>query len=364
MKLHDIITTLESWAPLSYQDEWDNSGLMVGDPDMEISGILISLDTTVGVLQEAISNKCNLVVSHHPLIFNGLKNITPAIPEFSIIQTAIKKNIGVYAIHTNLDSKLESLNHFLGKKIGLENISILKPKTGYLKKLVTFCPVDNASNVKDALFEAGAGHIGEYDCCSYTGNGQGSFRASNEANPFVGEKDVIHQEDESRIEVIFPIHIEKRLIQALLESHPYEEVAYDIYPLTNLFPDLGAGIVGTLPEPVWDRDILLEVKELFGMKALRHTELLDKKISKIALCSGAGAFLIPEAKRQGVDLFLTADLKYHDFQASEGDLLLADIGHFESEHYVKEILHAILIEKFPTFAVLISERETNPINYL
>jgi len=364
MKLQEIISTLESWAPLFYQDEWDNSGLIVGDPDAEITGILISLDTTDEVLQEAISNKCTLVISHHPLIFHGIKKLTPAIPEYQAIQTAIRNNIGIYALHTNLDSKLESLNHFLGRRLGLEKISILKPKTGYLKKLVTFCPIDHTSSIRKALFEAGAGHIGEYDCCSFTGNGQGSFRASNKANPFIGEKDSVHFEDENRIEVIFPIHIEERLIQALVESHPYEEVAYDIYPLSNAFSEVGAGIVGTLPEPIRDKDILHKVKELFGMKVLRHTDPRDKQVSKISICSGAGAFLIPEAIRQGVDLFLTSDLKYHDFQVGGEDLLIADIGHFESEHYVKEILKAVLVEKFPTFAVLISERETNPIKYL
>ena len=364
MKLHEIIATMESWAPLSYQDEWDNSGLIIGDPNTEVTGILISLDTTAEVLQEAISNKCNLVVSHHPLIFHGLKKLTPAIHEYPVIQFAFQNNIGIYALHTNLDNKLESLNHFLGKKLGLEKISILKPKTGYLKKLVTFCPIGHTSNIREALFEAGAGQIGEYDCCSYTGSGQGSFRASDEAKPFVGEKNIVHFEDENRIEVIFPIHIEKKLIHALQESHPYEEVAYDIYPLSNSFAKVGAGILGNLPEPKRDTDILCLVKELFNMKILRHTVPLDRKISKIALCSGSGAFLIPEVIRQGADLFLTGDLKYHDFQAGREGLLLADIGHYESEHFVKEMLYAVLIEKFPTFAVLISEREINPINYL
>jgi len=363
MKLKKIISVLESWAPSSFQEEWDNSGLILGDPSMEVTGIMVSLDTTYKVLQEALANQCNLIISHHPLIFRGITKITPALPEFQIIQEAIQKQIAILALHTNLDNRADSLNHFLGRKLGLEKIRILQPKKGYLKKLVTFCPSDHVDKVRESLFAAGAGHIGNYDQCSFNSAGQGSFRASEEANPFVGEKEIMHFEDETRIEVIFPAPIEQKLIRALLRDHPYEEVAYDIYPLDNLFQQAGAGVFGQFPESVSSEHFLKLVKQTFELDLVRHSTPPDKPVKTVAICSGAGAFLIRNVNLMSLDAYLTGDLKYHDFQGVGNGLLLADIGHYESEHFVKEMLKELLIEKFPNFAVLISERETNPVKY-
>lgn len=363
MKLKEIISVTESWAPSSFQEDWDNSGLILGDPSMEVTGIMVSLDTTIEVVQEAMSKKCNLIISHHPLIFKEIKNITPSLPSYDIIQTAIRNDIAILALHTNLDNKANSLNHFLGEKIGLEKMRILQPKRGYLKKLVTFCPSPHANMVRDSLFNAGAGHIGQYDRCSFNTTGLGSFRASGEANPFVGEKNIMHFEEETRIEVIFPLHVEHKLIAALIENHPYEEVAYDIYPLDNVFHQSGSGMTGQLPDQM-DSGIFLDlVKQAFGLRILRHSNP-PEKIKTVAVCSGAGAFLIRNVIQMKIDAYLTGDLKYHDFQDISGNLLLADIGHFESERFVKEMLKELLIEKFPNFAVLISERETNPVKYL
>ncbi len=363
MKLKEIISVLEAWAPLSFQEEWDNSGLIIGDPQMDISGILVSLDTTNQVLEEALTRQCNLIISHHPLIFKGITKITPALPEYYAIQSAIKNNIAILALHTNLDNRNDSLNHLLGDKIGLKQIKILQPKRGYLKKLITFCPSDHADKVREALFSAGAGQIGNYDCCSFNTPGTGSFRASEETNPFVGERNSIHVEEEIRIEVIFPKYIEQRLIEALIRCHPYEEVAYDIYLLDNLFHQVGAGIYGNLPEPMNPEKFLQMVKTAYDLDLIRHTKPGNELIKTAAICSGAGAFLIRNVHQNGIDAYLTSDLKYHDFQGAPDGLLLADIGHFESEQFVKEMLKEFLIEKFPNFAVLISERESNPIKY-
>jgi len=330
---------------------------------MEISGIMVSLDTTFAVLEEAKAHKCNLVISHHPLIFKGITTITPRIPEFKAIQFAIQNDISVFALHTNLDNKKDSLNLLLGGKIGLEKMQILQPRKRYLKKLVTFCPSNHAESIRESLFDAGAGHIGNYDCCSFNIPGNGTFRASDLANPFVGEKGKTHVENEIRIEVIFPEYIEQGLIKALLQSHPYEEVAYDIYSLDNLFDQVGSGIFGSLPVSMKPANFLDMVKSTYKLDFVRHTDPGDKLIRNVAICSGAGSFLIPSVYQHGIDAFLTGDLKYHDFQGAPEELLLVDIGHFESEEFVKEMLKEILIEKFPNFAVLISVRESNPIKY-
>ncbi len=363
MKLEEVISVLESWAPLSFQEDWDNSGLIIGDPMNEISGMMVSLDTTLAVLEEAHAHHCNLVISHHPLIFKGVTKITPHIPEYKAIQFAIQNDISVFALHTNLDNKKDSLNHLLGSKIGLEKMQILQPRKGYLKKLVTFCPSNHADSIRESLFDAGAGYIGNYDCCSFNIPGHGTFRALDLANPFVGEKNKTHVEDEIRIEVIFPEYIEQGLIKALLQSHPYEEVAYDLYPLDNLFNQVGSGISGLLPHPMKAGDFLKMVKQTYELELVRHSNSGDKLIKTVAICSGSGSFLIRNVRQNGIDAFLTGDLKYHDFQEVSGTLLLVDIGHFESEEFVKEMLKEILIEKFPNFAVLISERESNPIKY-
>jgi hypothetical protein len=266
-------------------------------------------------------------------------------------------------LHTNLDNSFDGLNALLCKKFGIIKYKILLPSGNQLNKLVTFCPLEYAEKVRNSLFIAGAGHIGNYDCCSYNIGGQGTFRASENAKPFVGEINKLHFEDEIRIEVIFPSFLEKKLISTLIENHPYEEVAYDIYPLKNKYGRSGAGLVGDLQNEMDLFDFLGIIKDLTGIPVIRHTAQVGKKIRRVALCSGSGSFLIQEAINEKADLFLTADLKYHDFFKSQGNMVLADIGHYESEQFVKEWIYAVLIEKFPNFAVLISETNANPVKY-
>jgi dinuclear metal center YbgI/SA1388 family protein len=363
MNVQDIAGFLESKVPLDFQEEYDNSGLLIGNPEREVTAVLICLDITDAVMDEAISKKCNMIISHHPLIFKGVKRLTGSDDEQRMVIKAVQNDIAVYALHTNLDNSFNGLNELLCKKLRIEKNRILLPSANQLNKLVTFCPRDLAEKVRMALFNAGAGNIGNYDCCSYNISGQGTFRASDKAKPFVGEINRLHVEDETRIEVIFPSYLENELIRALKKNHPYEEVAYDIYALKNRYEKVGSGMIGELEKEIELIDLLNKIKEVTGIPVIRHTNPLGKKIKRVALCSGSGSFLIGEAIHAEADLFLTADLKYHDFFRTEGKLVLADIGHFESEQFVKEWIYSEMIEKFPNFAILISETNTNPLNY-
>jgi dinuclear metal center YbgI/SA1388 family protein len=363
MKIADITRYLEELAPLAYQEEYDNCGLLIGDGQADLTKALLCLDVDAGVMDEAVSLGCNLVIAHHPFIFKGLKKLVPGRIETRVIETAIRHGIAVYAMHTNLDNRLEGLNALLLSRLGVVRHRILRPMENLLSKLVVFCPHARAGAVRDAMFAAGAGVIGNYDSCSFNLAGDGTFRALEGANPFVGEKNSLHSEPETRIEVILPRHGADRVVAAMLAAHPYEEVAYDLYPLSNRHARVGAGLIGELDEPVGEREFLGRVREELRVPVIRHSAWTGRPVSSVAVCSGSGAFLVADALRAGAGVYLTADLKYHDFSGFGNRMLLADIGHYESEIWVKEWLHAALIEKFPTFAFLISESGTNPVNY-
>jgi len=364
MKLKQIINPLEKFAPLSLQESYDNAGLLIGSTEQEIKGILISVDVTEKILDEAIEKNCNLVVSHHPLIFKGLKSITGKNATERMVQKAILNKLAIYAMHTNLDNTYLGVNDILCKKLGIINTRILSPKRDLLKKLVTFCPVNKAEKVREAIFDAGAGHIGDYDKCSFSLEGTGSFRGSENTKPFVGKKGDIHYENEIRIETIFPFYKENEILKALFLAHPYEEVAYDIYKLDNLFHLTGAGKIGELKVEMDENQFLLMVKEIVKTACIRYSGHLNKKVKKVAVCGGSGSFLINEAKRAGADVFLTGDVKYHEFFDVGPEMIVADIGHYESEQFAKELIYSVLIENFSNFAVLISETNTNSVNYL
>jgi len=364
MKIKEICKYLEEFAPLTLQEPYDNSGLLVGDPDHEVNKALITLDITEEVIQEAIDNNCGLIISHHPIIFNGLKQITVGNHVERVIIAAIQHDIALYAIHTNLDNVAEGVNGMISKKLGLINQRVLQPAKDILKKLVTFAPAKNAESVRQAIFDAGGGHIGNYDYCSFNMEGEGSFRANEDANPHVGEINKIHYEKEARIEVIYPSYKEKAILSAMLKTHPYEEVAYDIYPLDNKFNNVGAGLIGELPVALDDEVFLNRVKEIFQVPCIRHSRLLGKPIKHIALCGGSGSFLLKTARLAGADIFLTGDVKYHQFFETENTMVIADIGHYESEQFTKDLIHQILIKKIPNFALQISEVNTNAVNYI
>lgn len=364
MKIREITNYLESIAPLEYQESYDNAGLILGNPSDEITGALITLDVTEKVVDEAIKDGFKLIISHHPLIFHAIKKINGKSDLEKSLIKAVKNDIAIYASHTNLDSVTGGVNSKICEKLGLINCKVLSPVKGNLKKLVTFIPSDHFEKVQKAIFDAGAGHIGNYDSCGYSVEGVGSFRGNESTNPFVGEKGQLHLEQEKRFETIFHSHIQGKVINALLESHPYEEVAYDIYPLDNMMPATGMGMIGELKNAMDERDFLLLTKDIFKSGAVRHSPLLSKPVKKIAVCGGSGGFLIKQAIALNADMFITADLKYNQFFDAEGKIVIADIGHYESEQYTKEVIYELLTKKFPKFAIRLSEINTNPINYL
>ena len=363
MRLSVLIKHLEAYAPLNYQEDYDNSGLIIGHAELEVHGALVALDCTEAIVDEAIAQNCNLIITHHPIVFKGLKKLNGKTYIERVVLKAIKNNIALYAIHTNLDHVYNGVNGVICKRLGLKNPRILSPKKGLLKKLVTFCPVDEAPGLREALFAAGAGNISNYSECSFNAEGTGTFNGNELTNPFVGEKGIQHQEHEVRIETIFLVQDERKVLVALLENHPYEEVAYDIYALENKLDTVGAGMVGWLEEGMEAADFLKFVKEKMDVTVIRHTKAPSKKIKRVAVCGGSGSFLLPDAIAAGADAFITADFKYHEFVDAEEKLMIADIGHFESEQFTSHLLIDIIKEKFPNFAVRLTEHNTNPIYY-
>lgn len=364
MKIKEIISALERFAPLPLQDGFDNAGLQVGLTDAEATGALLCLDVTEAVVDEAIALGFNLIVAHHPLIFKGYKSITGRDYVERCILKAIRNDVVIYAAHTNLDNAPQGVNAKIAEKIGLKNLRVLEPKEESLLKLVTFVPQPHAEAVRNALFDAGCGCIGDYDSCSYNVEGEGTFRAQEGTHPFCGEVGKLHREPEVRIETVLPAFRRSAAVKALLKAHPYEEPAFDLYPLKNAWTQVGAGMVGELEEPETELEFLKRIKKTFEVGCLKHTRLSGRLIQRVALCGGAGAFLLPRAVGAGADVFLTGEVKYHDYFSYEQDILVAEIGHYESEQYTKEIFYSIIQEMFPALAVQMTRVNTNPIKYL
>lgn len=361
--LSSIISILEKLAPPHYQESYDNAGLIVGNNSLEITGAVICLDSTEEVIEEAIKSKCNLVIAHHPIIFSGLKKLNGKNYIERAIIKAIKNDIAIYAIHTNLDNVREGVNKKIADKIGLMNCKILAPLKNKLRQLVTFVPHDNASKLRQSLFKVGGGAISNYDECSFNISGIGTFRGNENSNPVIGRKGSQERVDETRIEIIFPAHIQELLIETLKQNHPYEEVAYYIYDLSNSWDFHGAGMVGELSTPLLEKDFLLLVKNKMRASSIRHTKFLKRKIKTVTICGGAGFFLLPEAIKVGADVFVTSDVKYHQFFDADKKILLCDIGHYESEQFTIDLLHEYLNKNLPTFALRKSKTVTNPVNY-
>ncbi len=363
MFIADVIKELENFAPASTAEDFDNVGLLVGDPSEKITGVLITLDTLEEVVDEAIEKKCNLIVSFHPIIFSGLKKITGRNYVERAVIKAIKNNIAIYAIHTALDNHKLGVNKMICDKLGLQNTRILIPQKKTIKKLTTYVPVKDAEVVRNSLFAAGAGGIGNYDNCSFNLQGRGSFKANQDANPSIGKIGEVHFEEETQINVVFPRYLENKILQALFSTHPYEEVAYEIVTLDNEYQDKGMGMIGELPVECSEKEFLSMLKETFHTGCIRHSELCGKTVKKVAVLGGSGSFAIENAKRAGANFFVTADLKYHDFYKAEQKLVLADVGHYESEQFTKELIHSFLSKKISNFALILANTKTNPIKY-
>ena len=363
MKVKDILTSLEAWAPPSYQESYDNSGLLIGDASAAFTKALITLDVTEAVLDEAIEKGCNLVIAHHPLIFGGIKRITGHHWVERCIIKAIKNDLIIYAIHTNLDNVHDGVNAMIARKIGLQNVSILQPKSNTLTKLVTFVPVEHTQRVLDALYQAGMGEIGNYDHCSFRLVGTGTFRPDETANPAIGSNGQDEEVEENRIEGIFPSHSQGKIIAALKQSHPYEEVAYDLYALENTNREIGSGAIGNLESPMEAGAFISALKERMELNTVKCTAFVKKQISKVAVCGGSGGFLLRHAKRQKADIFITSDYKYHEFFEADQQIIIADIGHYESEVFTKQLIAERLEKEFKDGDFLLSEVVTNPVQY-
>lgn len=364
MKIKEIVNALERFAPLPLQDGFDNAGLQIGLTDAEATGALLCLDVTEAVLDEAIALGYNLIISHHPLIFKGYKSITGRDYVERCIIKAIKNEITIYSAHTNLDNTWGGVNFKIAEKIGLQKIQILEPRSGCLMKLVTFVPNNYSEKVRNALYEAGCGCIGNYDACSFNTAGAGTFRAQIGTHPFCGKVGEIHTENEMRIETILPAYRKPEVIKALLSVHPYEEPAFDFYPLENSWKQAGSGVIGQLETEETELDFLKRIKKTFEVGCIRHNKLTGREIKTVALCGGAGAFLLPLAIRHGADVFITGEIKYHDYFGYDQEILLAEIGHYESEQYTKEIFYNIIRDLFPDLAVQQTKINTNPIKYM
>ena len=361
--LRHLTAHLETLAPLAYQEEYDNSGLIVGNPDQAVTGVLVSLDTTEAVVDEAIARNCNVIVSHHPIVFRGLKRFTGRTYVERTVIKAIKHDIAIYAAHTNLDHVTGGVNTKIAEKLGLQHSQILAPKTQTLTKLAFFVPIADTDRVLNALFIAGAGRIGNYEHVSFRAEGVGAFTPTAGANPAIGQVDRAETVTEHRAEVILPSHLESRIVAALKQAHPYEEVAYDLYSLKNANAAVGAGMIGTLPKPLAETDWLAYLKQNMALTVIRHTPLRGRAVQRVAVCGGAGGFLLNDAIRAGADAFVTADYKYHEFFDADGRIVICDIGHYESEAFTKDLLHDLLVAHFPALPVLLCETDTNPVAY-
>lgn len=365
MKIEQIINYLESIAPLSFQEEYDNSGLIVGNKKDSVQSALITLDCTEEIVDEAIHKKCNLIIAHHPIIFRGLKKINGKNYIERTIIKAIKNDIAIYAIHTNLDNVINGVNYKIANRLGLKNISILKPKKNQLCNLVFYCPKEYVSDIRKELFNKGAGSIGSYDSCSFNFTGQGTFKPLSGSNPFIGSVGKLHQKKEECVSLVFPKYLKKDIIKVLKKKHPYEEVAYQLYDLENLFQTVGSGIIGNLSNEILVSDFLNQLKQKMNTSCIRYTESKNNKnIYKVAVCGGSGSFLLQNAISADADIFVSSDFKYHEFFDAEDKIVIADIGHYESEQFTKELIFDMLKENFPKFAVQLSKINTNPIKYI
>jgi len=362
-KISDIIHTLESWAPKSYQESYDNSGLLTGNPNDQVKGILITLDCIEEVVDEAIAKDANLIIAHHPIIFSGLKKLTGTNYIERTIIKAIKHNVSIYALHTNLDNVHDGVNAMIAEKLGLKDVQILAPKAGVLSKLEFFVPVEQTQTVLDAIHSAGAGNIGNYTQCAFKVNGIGTFRPNESAKPIIGAKGEQEHVNEDRVEVIFPSHLQRTIIRTMQEAHPYEEVAHFITSIQNRNQDVGSGMVGHLPTALSIQDFLTHLKSSMNLNNIKYTAFDGDSIQKVALCGGAGSFLLKTAIAQNADAFITADFKYHEFFDGEGKTMIADIGHYESEVFTKDLIGKFLSEKFSNIATYLTEVNTNPVKY-
>ena len=363
MIVKDVIDHLDEFAPLCYAEEFDNVGLIIGDYNQKVKGILVTLDSTEIVVEEAIKKKCNLIISFHPIIFNDLKSITKKNYVDRVIHKAIKNDIAIVAIHTALDNSIIGVNSTICKRLKIKDSKILIPKEKTIKKLTTYIPYKNVERLKSEIFKIGGGSIGKYENCSFSYEGMGSFKGNEQSSPKIGEKLKFTEVKEICVNITFLKHLEQRIINVLKDNHPYEEIAYEIITLDNYNQNIGMGMIGNLDKPMQENNFISFVKKQMKSSSIKHSKRLGKKIQKVAVLGGSGSFGIENAINSGADAYVTSDLKYHDYFRAEDKLLLLDIGHYESEQFTKKLMFDFLTKKIPNFAIVLSKTNTNPIKY-
>lgn len=363
MKVKEIASAIERVAPLYLQESYDNAGMQVGDPDSVITGVVLCTDVRECIVDEAIACGANLIISHHPLIFHGLKKLTGRNYVERTVLKAIRHGVSIYCAHTNLDNARGGVSYKMAEKLGMKNVEVLDPQVGTQRKIVVFVPQAQAADVEQAMWRAGAGTLGDYDRCSYRVEGEGRFHALDGANPFAGEVGEDHVENEVRVEVLVNKARCSAVIVAMLAAHPYEEPAFDVIPLENADRYSGSGVIGDIEE-IGGSDFMHRLKEAFGVDTVRFSGNLDRKVKRVALCGGAGSFLAGKAMSMGADVYVTGDMKYHEFQGNEERIILADIGHYESEQYTKEIFADIIASLHPDFEVKYANEEQNQVKYI
>jgi dinuclear metal center YbgI/SA1388 family protein len=367
--VREILNALDQWAPRSLQASYDNSGHLVGLPNAEVTKAIVALDCTEALIGEAVEVGAQAVIVHHPIIFKGLKRLTGSGPIERTVMAALKHDIAILAIHTNLDHVHTGVSQHLAQCIGVDpaTLQILQPMRDQLYSLTFYTPEDHADAVETAVFAAGAGHVGNYDECAFRTEGEGSFRPLAGSNPFSGTLGEQHRVAERRTEVVVPKWRLAAVQAAMQAAHPYEEVAHNIVALANAHQQVGAGMVGNLPEPMELMAFLDQAKSALSAPLIRHTAPTGRPIRRVAVCGGSGSFLLEDAVASGADLYLTADFKYHEFQEADGRIVIADVGHFESEWRTGEIITSYLTEhfkdKFPNFAVHLARENHNPVHY-
>ncbi len=364
MTIRNITNFIEELAPLQYAENFDNVGLLIGNFNTQISNVLVTLDTLEETVDEAIARNCNLIISFHPIIFSGLKKLNGTTYVERVVLKAIKNNIAIYATHTALDNSFLGVSAKICEILGLQNTKILIPKRGVIKKLTTYVPIDSLEKIRTALFKAGAGNIGNYNNCSFTVNGNGTYQGDENSNPILGKRGEFHTENETFLSLLFESKNEQKILNTLHKHHPYEEVAYNVVTTDNIHQNIGMGMIGELPKPIDETTFLSFLKKRMNINCVRHSSLLRKPIKKVAVLGGSGSFGIPNAINSKADIYISSDFKYHDFFKSEKRILLADIGHYESEQFTKNLLVEYLTKKITNFAVILSEKSTNPIYYL
>ncbi|SEH57871.1 dinuclear metal center protein, YbgI/SA1388 family [Epilithonimonas hominis] len=363
MKIKEFINEFEQIIPVRQAEDFDNVGLLCGNPEREISGVLIAHDALEFIIDEAIEKNFNLILCFHPIIFSGLKSITGKNYVERAVLKALENKIAIYAIHTAFDNDYFGVNYKICEVLGLKNQQVLMPKKNQLKKLEVYVPTDSAEKLRNALFVAGAGNIGFYDECSFTIQGDGTFRPLEGSNPVTGTHNERENANEVLINVIFEDYKTNQILFAMKENHPYEEVAYQLITLENDNQYTGLGRCGNLEQEMDELDFLTFIKQKFNIDIIRHSSLNNKKIRTIGVLGGSGASGIKAAMSAKCDAYITGDVKYHDFFFAEGKMLICDIGHFESEQFVVQQLFEILSEKFTTFAIAKTTQKTNPVNY-